>query len=149
MGSALPGPAEQIDITPTLLELAGLPPAAGMPGRSLLGEIAGAAAPVERTAFATLDRRGTRGAAAMRAQWKLLFREQIGEALLRPPFELYALSSDPLERENMVVERPLRRRWLEGEIAAVEARHRSSLPRTGAEIDRELEERLRALGYLN
>jgi arylsulfatase A-like enzyme len=145
----LPGPAEQIDVAPTLLELAGAPVTAELPGRSLVAEIAGGVAPAARTAFATLDRRGERGATAMRAQWKLLFHEQVGKALLRPPFELFALSSDPGERRDLVVERPLRRRWLEGELAALERRHRSALPRTGAEIDRELEERLRALGYLN
>lgn len=151
-GRALPGPAEQIDLAPTLLELAGLPADDGLPGRSLLAEISGGGGAADRdarTAFATLDRRGVRGAAAVRAQWKLLFREQSGKALLRPPFELYALSSDPGERRSLVVERPLRRRWLEGQLATVEARHRATGPRTGAEIDRELEERLRALGYLN
>ena len=145
----LPGPAEQIDVAPTLLELAGAPVAAELPGRSLVAEIVGGVPPAARTAFATLDRRGERAATAMRAQWKLLFHEQVGKALLRPPFELFALSSDPGEQRDLVVERPLRRRWLEGELAALERRHRSALPRTGAEIDRELEERLRALGYLN
>jgi arylsulfatase A-like enzyme len=150
-GRVLPGPVEQIDLVPTLLELAGLPPDLGLPGRSLVAEIRGAGAVdrTARTAFATLDRRGVRAAAAVRAQWKLLFREQSGGALLRPPFELYALSSDPAERRSLVAERPLRRRWLEGQLAVAEARHRATGPRADAEIDRELEERLRALGYLN
>jgi arylsulfatase A-like enzyme len=146
-GTVRSGAAEQVDVVPTLLELAGVERPRGLPGRSLLAEAAGAA--VEpRPSFAWLERPGSSLASVTFQQWKLI--EQRGEWLPpggQLPFLLYGLAGDPRERTDLALRAALRRSWLEGHLAAVTARHRTGR-RERAEIDSELEAGLRALGYL-
>ena len=149
-GTVVPSdPAEQIDIVPTLLALAGLPVPANLPGRDLLAALA---APEResgvRPSFAFLRKNDQEIDAATRSEWKLLRNERSDIALRRPPHELYALGSDPGEQNDLARLRPLRRAWLEGHLAAAWARLRSLVPAERAALDSELEANLRALGYL-
>ena len=67
--------------------------------------------------------------------------------LERGPFELYDLARDPLEGNDLAIERPLARHWLFGRLAAAEARLGRTHAAPEVEIDPELERSLRALGY--
>jgi arylsulfatase A-like enzyme len=147
-GTVRPGAAEQIDVVPTLLELAGVEPPRGLPGRSLLADAAGATAE-PRPSFAWLERPGSALRSALFQQWKLVV--QGGEWVPpagRAPYRLFALASDPAERDDLALAAPLRRRWLEGLLAATAARHRAGHRAERAVLDPELEAGLRALGYL-
>ncbi len=142
-------PAEQIDVVPTLLSLAGLPVPPNLPGRDV---VAALAAPEReagvRPSFAWLRKSDQAIDAVTRSQWKLLVNVRANIALRRRPLELYALGSDPGEQNDLARARPLRRAWLEGHLAAAWARLRTLLPTERAELDPELEANLRALGYL-
>jgi arylsulfatase A-like enzyme len=148
VGRVLRSAAEQIDIAPTLLDLAALPPDPGLPGRSLLAEARGATPP-SRPSFAWLDRPGVSVAAVVRQEWKLIRGgNALPSATSRAPAELFALASDPEERRDLALERPLRRAWLDGLLAAVLGKWRSKFGREEAVLDAETEKSLRALGYL-
>jgi arylsulfatase A-like enzyme len=141
--------AEQIDVVPTLLGLAGLPVPKELPGRDLLAapsiperEAAG------RSSFAWLQRTDQALDAVSRSQWKLVRNERANPALHRPPRELYALGSDPGEQNDLARVRPLRRAWLEGHLLAAWVRFQRLLPVERTALDPELEANLRALGYL-
>jgi arylsulfatase A-like enzyme len=125
-GAVRPGPAEQIDLVPTVLELAGLEVPALLPGRSLLAEAAAPPATPPGPSFAFLNRPGRRSASAVGSQWKLIQTARDELLLSLPPVELYALGSDPEERVDLALERPLHRAWLAGELAHAEARPRSA-----------------------
>jgi arylsulfatase A-like enzyme len=148
-GTVLPGPAEQIDVAPTLLALAGIEAPADWPGRNLLADLddAGRGA-VARPSFAWLARNALVNRAVTRAQWKLIHHEQRAGVRATPLFELFALGSDPGERASLARARPLRRRWLEGQLAAALFAYRSEFGADRAVLDPELEADLRALGYL-
>ena len=117
-GRVVSAPAEQIDVAPTLLELAALPPRAGVHGRSLLAAMTGGQRLAARPSFAHLDRSDRRIDAVLEAQWKLIRRVREEPNLVVPPVELYALGSDPEERQSQIDDRPLRRAWLEGRLRA-------------------------------
>jgi len=117
-GGTVATTAEQIDLAPTLLALAGLPPAPELPGRDLFADTGAATLP--RSSFAWLTRPGARLSAVEREQWKLIHREgnwvpPAGAS----PWALYALGSDPEEQEDLAVEEPLRRLWLSGELGGL------------------------------
>jgi arylsulfatase A-like enzyme len=147
-GRVLPGPAEQIDLAPTLLELAGLPRPASLPGRSLVEDLEGPGPGPTRPSLAFLAHHDDRAASVVASEWKLIRLDRRESVLARSPVELYSLGSDPAERHSRILDRVIHRRWLEGLLATAELRYRSELPRESATIDRELAERLRALGYL-
>jgi arylsulfatase A-like enzyme len=141
-------PAEQIDVAPTILDLAGVALPAELPGRSLIGEIARREGTDGGPSFAFLDHDEHRVETVVDAQWKLLLIDRSAVVPTRSPVKLFALGSDPDELEDLAFTRPLRRLWLRGELGAAEARYRASLPPVRARVDRALAARLRALGYL-
>jgi arylsulfatase A-like enzyme len=147
-GLALPGPAEQIDLAPTLFELAGVAPPPHLPGRSLLAEIRRLPEPERGASFAFLEHLDRRAESVVDAQWKLIHSERPGTVLERSPWQVFALGSDPGEQQDLSLARPLRRFWLLGELSEAETLWRSKLPRVRARIEPDLARRLRALGYL-
>jgi choline-sulfatase len=147
-GRRLHGPMQQVDVAPTLLALAGLASSPELPGRNVLPDVAGTAAP-ELTSLAWLERPGLELRSAVRSGWKLV--ERRGEwqpPAGRPPYELYQLGSDPGERVDRALWRPLPRLWLRGELAAAVLRFHSARPVETVRPDPEIEKSLRALGYL-
>lgn len=140
---------QQVDLVPTLLQLLGLPVPAGLDGRSLLPLVAGgdeeAAGWDERLAHAHLavDRHTVE--AVTSARWKLI--EDRGH--YGGPPRLYDRRADPGERFDVAAE--------EGFVAGLFRQHlrtlryalreRSTRARE-VEVGGELEDNLRALGYL-
>jgi choline-sulfatase len=147
-GAVLPGPVDQIDVAPTLLELAGAPVPAELPGTSLLAELRGVPRP-PRVSLAWLKRGEEMLASAALQQWKLIRRDGawIPPAGL-PPYQLFGLASDPRERDDLALARRVRREWLIGQLRSGEARYLSGDAAESIVLDPELEEALRALGYL-
>lgn len=147
-GRVLPGPVDQIDVVPTLLELARLPVPAELPGASVLAELGGAPRQ-PRVSLAWLKRGEVGLASATLQQWKLVRR--LGGWIApsgQPPFELFGLASDPRERHDLALGGRVRRDWLIAQLKSAEARYASGTAAETVELDAELEQALRALGYL-
>lgn len=164
-GRAIARPADQVDIAPTFLALAGAPIGPDLPGRDLRTLVDapadGAPAPAS---FAWLERPGAESFAVTAGGWKLIRfsgdsgKRGSGEASRLPQFgpretparSLYDLARDPGERASqldLAERRSLRELWLEGRLATALARHGGRAAAEDAEIDPELEKSLRALGY--
>ncbi|MBI2572205.1 MAG: sulfatase-like hydrolase/transferase [Candidatus Schekmanbacteria bacterium] len=135
-GARIATPAGHVDILPTLLEAAGLPPLAEAPGASLFR------LPADRPIyFEALSIALNRGWAPIRG----ILRGS-KKAIELPEPELYDLETDPRETMNLAGERPsdyaaliADLRGLAGELA---------LPAQGKE-DPELLKKLQALGYVS
>jgi arylsulfatase A-like enzyme len=152
-GRVIEGPVALIDLAPTLLELAGVPPdpALEAQGRSLVPVLEGREA-VDATRPIFLFRQHyERGfdsgvpVAGMQygvrvGDWKLILGPEEGTRLL------FDVARDPTERRDLAAEEPERAAALEAEIRALRLEHtRDAAP---AAISEEDVERLRALGYV-
>ena len=157
-------PVALIDLTPTLLELAGVPLENGvyMQGESLVPRMTGAAPPSgEEVVFSEAGyadgRRWQRVASGQR--FKLIHAPAKQEArwIGGPgvPFALYDLAKDPGETRNVADDHPeqldqltraLRRFW--NAPAFDVAVDPETCGETAGAVDPETEEQLRALGYL-
>lgn len=130
-----------IDLTPTLLDLAGIPPLAGAQGQSLLplarGGRQGPASAYSETYFPLFFMNWAPLRAIQDDRWKFIDA---------PAPELYDLATDPHERSNLATREPAR--------AAALRRALDSVSGTGAGVmataipDREAIEKLAALGYI-
>ena len=165
-GRAIARPADQVDIAPTFLALAGAPVGTDLPGRdlrALADEAHPDGSPVPAS-FAWLERPGAESFAVTAGGFKLIrfagdpSKRGAGEAARLPQFgpretparSLYDLAGDPGERKSqldLAERRSLRELWLEGKLAFALARHGGQAAAEDAVIDPELEKSLRALGY--
>jgi choline-sulfatase len=156
-GIRVEAPASNVDIWPTILDLVGLPPLPGADGRSLVPEILSAArgegdGAKSRAIFAHLDRRwGKR-----REESDPLVSVTEGSLRLLLPVndpgrvELYDLTADPAERQNVAGERAEDRDRM---VAAARGHlEGASIPWGKEPAEVELDElrlnQLRALGYM-
>lgn len=146
-GRVIDGAVSLIDLTPTLLDLAGVAPGAGdgMQGRSLVPVIEGREA-IDRTRPIFLFRPSNTEIpgeqyAVRQGDWKLIRGPGEGRR------ELFDLSQDPREREDRAGAEPARADALEQHIAAWLREHERPDPAPGAVSPEDLE-RLRALGYV-
>ena len=132
--------ARGIDVAPTLLDLAGIPPRAPMEGRSLGPALRGEAMPDQPAYAESLFARRRLGWAPLHA-WRTA-RFKLIDA---PRPELYALDMDAGEMRDRSVEQrdvvDALRRQLRAALAA-------RPPEAGADSGPDAGERLRALGYL-
>ncbi|MEE8524218.1 MAG: sulfatase-like hydrolase/transferase [Thermoanaerobaculia bacterium] len=140
-----------VDLYPTLLDLAGvdLPDGAEISGRSFAAALRGApeaaAVPVYAESLVPRLRFGWSELRVVRdGPWKLI---------QAPRPELYDLAVDPGEQRNLLESQPTgehRRKFreLRSVLDSVIARERSASDEPAAEIDPELRDKLRALGYL-
>lgn len=148
MGQIVTAQARQVDIMPTLLQLAGIEPPSALSGRSLMPLIRGVEkgtrpAYMEARAFGrdpTFFMRGIRT-----ADWK--FVDSPSDPRVKP--QLYSLPVDPLEHRNLVRDYPQivgeMKRLMDQETTTVSARGEVE---TWTEEETTLvEERLRNLGY--
>ncbi|HEY7923018.1 MAG TPA: sulfatase-like hydrolase/transferase [Vicinamibacteria bacterium] len=134
-----------VDVFPTVLELAGLPPSKGaLAGRSLAAALWGAPEPEEATTYAeTL-------VPLLQFGWSDLrvIREGRFKYVQAPRPELYDLREDPGERRDLARERPQQVDAMRGALAKELERERNSRPQGGPRPSDELVERLGALGYV-
>jgi arylsulfatase A-like enzyme len=145
-GRRVAATVQQIDLMPTLLELAGAAPPPGMQGRSLVALAKGrSGAPADPPAHShLLLGRVPEQLALVAGDWKLLYAPASDGPGTR---QLYRWRDDPGEQRDLAAELPVRtavltallhRRWTEkGHGAAAEV-----------ELDAELQKTLRSLGYL-
>jgi arylsulfatase A-like enzyme len=146
-GSRRAGPASQVDVLPTLLRLAGGAAPAGLDGRDLGPELAGAgtAAPTLRadTRVPPHAKRAVR-----QGSLKLIVNdddERHWRAGAR--VELYDIVADPGERANLASRRRVTARHLEALLRDSDARARAG-PGTERALSESEHEGLRALGYV-
>ena len=134
--SVASGRAQQIDVLPTILDLAGLAPPPGVEGVSLLRP----ADLSRRPAFAYLGQDGKSAVSVVAGRWKLVRFEKP-----RGWLALYDLVADPGETTDVAWAQPLIVRYLQRLV-----RERLAEPTTSleVEIDAATRERLEALGYL-
>lgn len=146
-GTTLDAPADQVDLAPTLLALAGLPAPGDLPGESWLRALEGGAPP-DAESLSWLEHPAFSLAGIVRDGWKGI-RNSGGwrPPLERGPFELYDLRRDPREANDLAGAEPLRRHGLVGRLGAREARLGRTADAPEVAIDPELERSLRALGY--
>jgi arylsulfatase A-like enzyme/Tfp pilus assembly protein PilF len=136
-GTRVKGPIAQVDLAPTLLDLAGLP-AEGTDGLSCRNELRAGAARARTVYSETLYPRYHFGWSELYAASEARFR------MIRAPTpELYDLATDPKEKDNLAARRPQAMasmgEWLArtvGEVTSPEA------------VDAETREKLAALGYV-
>ena len=144
------GTVQQIDLMPTVLGLAGLPPPRALPGRDLRVRLTGSPAPetpapvlFSEERFAVVDK-----VAARAGDLKLIFNND-GPALWRAKahLELYDLASDPLERRNLAASRPIAVAFLERRLEAFRKAQAQGAAQSVA-LSPDEREQLRALGYV-
>ena len=145
-------PVSLIDLVPTLLDLVGAEKAEELPGKSLLPVLQGRAASPEETLYAEgLLNLGGNGDAVF---YRSLRR---GDQKLILDFEhhrkqLFDLGQDPSEQDNLLgtPEGTAGRQLLEDLLATHDRNLASPVlaPVEAVEIDEELDQNLRALGYL-
>ena len=137
--AASAAPARLLDVTPTVLDLLGLPPLPGLDGTSLGPILAGRQTPAEPAYLETYQPWLSYGWSPLRA-----VRHRGFKLIDAPRPELYALDADPGEERNLIAAEPARaaelRRLLD-QAVALPAVSSATLTDTDALA------RLRALGY--
>jgi arylsulfatase A-like enzyme len=147
-GTVIEEPADQIDVAPTLLALAGVEIPAALPGGSWLPALAGGAPP-DRESLAWLEHPSLSLESAVRGGWKRIRNRGAWRLPLeRGPDELFHLARDRGERDDLTRTHVLRRHWLAGRLAAAAAFHGRVAAAPDVAIDPELQRALAALGYL-
>ena len=141
-GSRVPDPVQHIDLLPTLLDLVGAEPIAGLRGRSLRPLLEGDRDPwPERLIYAeALYPRYHFGWSELYALTTAQFR-----FIKAPREELYDLTADPGERENLA---PRRARTVLEMRAALDGLLGAEPIDTPAEVSDDVLQRLRSLGYI-
>jgi choline-sulfatase len=143
-GSVVSEQARSIDLMPTLLDLARLPPQANVDGESLAAVIRGTARPRPPASYAETHY------PSLHFGWSMLRSLRAGEwkYIEAPRSELYNLPNDRAESRNLLAERG---RMAEGMAAETEAIARSFGAAATAAVhqpDLETAARLRSLGYV-
>lgn len=130
--------AQHVDLLPTVLAAAGLPPVPGLPGADLFGP----AGEREPAAFSHLSYSGREGLSVVFDGWKRIepWSRKLGE---RP--ELYRRGD---ERRDLAGENPVRSGFLDSLLRAEKLRGRHGLRPEEAGMDEETRRGLQALGYL-
>lgn len=133
--------ARTVDLLPTILELIGSPAPAGIEGASLVplfhGKDAGTTISYAETLFPKINLGWAELRAIRTNQWKYI---------RAPRPELYDLSRDPMETENVLDEHPSEVRMLEAHLAAASHSPESEQVQTTA-MDPHTMEQLKSLGY--
>lgn len=145
-GHVVDRPAQHVDLMPTLLALLGLPIPPEVQGTSLWPDMAGhpPSSPGVSTAYLRLDGRALES--LQREARKLIRHFTEHETSSR--VELYDLAHDPTEQTNLAGDRPVLRGYLLAALRRWVSQQPSLLTAEEAVIDADLEERLRALGYI-
>lgn len=137
--------AQQVDVFPTVLDVAGITPRESLPGRSLRPLAQGDtwATPPNAISYLDLDNRTAQSVRASIGKLILHhFDVGLDELLFDPQL-------DPGELENLIAERPVLAGYLRTALRAFDLAQEIRLTPERGEFDAELTERLKALGYLN
>ncbi|MCY3965924.1 MAG: sulfatase [Acidobacteria bacterium] len=147
-------PVQQADLLPTLMEIAGGEPGAGIEGDSLvplLGPEPAAAADwseglSDRLILSTMDTFRRPAASLVRGRYKLIELRRPGHA---PSRQLFDRVEDPEEHRDLAGERPI----LAGRMARLlreelELSRRGAVPAPEVELDEDTRRGLQALGYI-
>ena len=157
-GRVVEGTVQLIDVMPTLVDLAGLRPPAGMQGRSLAPALREPAAPLPPRPAITekfartgaVDADESAAVAIFSGGWKLI--ENSSPPPGKPPYELFDHGHDPLDAANVAAQHPDVVQRLARELAAWRAMATAARLKpdgTGpSAMNPEELERLRALGYV-
>ncbi|MEO8501121.1 MAG: sulfatase-like hydrolase/transferase, partial [Vicinamibacteria bacterium] len=138
-GRRVPATVRQTDIAQTLLGLAAMPPLPNADGESLVPLITGAG--TDRTAYAESFY------GRLHMGWSEVYAVTEGRNryIRAPRPEFYDLSTDPLERKNLIAEKgPLAAR-MDGWVVEKSAQSAFTGPEA---VDAQTREKLRSLGYL-
>jgi arylsulfatase A-like enzyme/Tfp pilus assembly protein PilF len=138
-GSAIATPVRHVDLLPTILASAGAPLPAGLPGSSLLDTIAAGRGPERPSYFEAMSAAVTRGWAPLRGV--LVGQEKYIDL---PLVEMYDLSADPKETNNVVHARADRARVLTETLKQFNV----APPARARQETADTIERLRSLGYI-
>lgn len=141
-------PARHKDVVPTILARAGAPISPGMQGRDLAVPFA-ERNDAERMHYAEEDHEGNVLRAVRTKDWKLIEANE-GNPRGLAPLELFAIASDPGEKQNVAAAKPdvtaemQRHAEAQGQLAASQAVEQGEQ----AKLTREECEKLRVLGYV-
>jgi arylsulfatase A-like enzyme len=140
--------AQQTDVLPTILELASVAAPPGLQGRSLLPRVRnadGEPPPEGDVGWSYLAKDNLLQQSVIGDRYKLIwYQRDDGGELQR----LYDLHEDPGEGTNLARRRPVRAGYLRSLLRFVDHAWRPRAEVEEGSMDAELEERLRALGYL-
>jgi arylsulfatase A-like enzyme len=136
-----------IDITPSILTLAGIPPHASMQGKSFTGIMGQEWAGTEDV-FSEEDHEGNVVHSLRSATWKLMTANRNNPRGL-PPVSLFHLAEDPGETDNLATRRDELLELMTARLEEMKSLARGeAVPRQEREIDEATMERLRSLGYV-
>lgn len=141
-GLRLSGLVSLVDVTPTLLDVLGLPALEGVDGRSLVPLWESGTLPAKPAYAESFLPRVHFGWSELRS-----LRDERYKLVLAPRPELYDLLSDPREMENLAPREPDRVRAM-AETLLTRLAGDTGTSEPPIDLDRESRERLRALGYL-
>lgn len=151
-GQEVQAPVENVDLFPTLLDLCDIPLPGDLHGRSLVPLLEGSP-PEDWREFVFCYGSHNLSVRHAESSWKLVLPHGLrSEATGRKP-ELFRLSDDPYERNDLSAENPEIVAWLVAEAGAWMDRHPtvSSMKGRMSELNKQgrdqLAEKLRALGY--
>ena len=147
-GRRIAGHADQLDVTPTLLDLAGLPADPQLPGSSLTPVLEGRGALPERPSVAYLDRFSFDLQSVVSEDRKLIRDRSPAARLAVYRDRLFDLRTDAGERRDLAGRRPILRGLLSSLLRGFRARWGPPLETGRAVLDPGLERDLKALGYL-
>ncbi len=105
-GVATQSLAESVDLYPSLCELAGLPVPSTLDGRSFATALADPKATTKKAIIHVYPRGNRLGRAVRNERYRLVEWKVIGAPPESAELELYDYEKDPLETENIAVERP-------------------------------------------
>ena len=144
--STLSAPVSSVDLYPTILDLVGVPPPDGLEGRSFLPSIRTPPAEPGRTIVSELSLEGRRHFALRVGGVKYIYHEGTGGDPDRE--ELYDLSVDPGEKEDLASSTDPRLPAMRERLEHHRSSSKSDIPEAAAEIDDEMKATLEALGYM-
>lgn len=151
LGKTVTQPVRQVDVLPTLLELAGLTPPSGIHGQSLVPALQ-ADTPLKLEAYLEAFLRihsnpRDRRVGWRTAEWKYIYAPENPKL----PEELYHLTADPHEQHNLIDTQPEVRLRLRQQIERLQSGPLAANPgqKMSVEERRALEKRMADLGYLS
>jgi len=148
-GKRVPEAVQHVDLLPSLVDFVGLPEPQGIRGRSFLPILVGSdGVRDEQASFAWLARQPESRLlrSIILGSMKLILNEVADRP--KDVMELYDLDEDPLENDNLADRQPIAAGYLR---ALIDREDVSSAENEGVEeavLDEDLEDNLRALGYL-